>query len=548
MLTVHHLTKSYNLNILFEDVSFSLNPGECTGLIGPNGCGKTTLMRILTGEEKPDSGVVTYPPNLNIGYLPQGFEPDPTLKLWEIIGAIAGEIRSLEQELEFAAKDLVNHPENQDFQLKYDGLLRQIENAELGKTAEIISRLGLGGLDPEMQVAHLSGGQKTRLSLALILITNPDLLLLDEPTNHLDIEMLVWLENWINQYPGAVLIVSHDRTFLDNTVSSILDMDPISYKVTQYPGNFTDYLSQKQVEINHQWRAYNDQQSEIRRMKQDIARVRAQAEYTERQASSIRIGGGDFKIKGYKSYQQGIAKKVAKKAKSRENKLNRYLDADERVDKPQKSWTLKLNFDRTQHLGKTVIQLEEVSIGYHLEKPLLNNISLDVKAGQRIALTGANGSGKTTLLRTLIGEIKPLAGEVHLGSSVRLGYMSQDQSGLDLRLSPLEVIESYFPTHTEARNFLAFFMFTEDEPLKPLQVLSYGQKARLVLAKLVLDGCNCLLLDEPINHLDIPSRSQFEQALAQFDGAVLAVVHDRYFIDRFADEVWWIEGNRIKRL
>jgi ATP-binding cassette, subfamily F, member 3 len=547
MLTVHSLSKSFDIQPLFENVSFSLNPGEHTGLIGPNGCGKTTLMRILEGEELADSGHISRDPDLRTGYLPQGFEPESSLTLGQIIGQATGQVDQLEDDLAAAAEQLANHPEDPARQRRYDDLLHRIQQAETGRAAEILAGLGLDQIDPDLPAVYLSGGQKTRLSLALVLLESPQILLLDEPTNHLDIEMLEWLEDWLGNCGCGSLIISHDRTFLDRTVTRILEMDPQKCVVREFAGNYSGYLEQRQIEIEKQEAAYQDQQQEIRRMQQDIARVKAQAAHTERQASSIRIGGSDMKIKGMKSYQQGIAKKVAKKAKSRERKLERYMEDDERVERPQRSWQIKMEFNHTPHLGRTVMQMIDLSAGFAPEKPLLTGLNLDLRAGRRVALTGPNGSGKTTLLRTIAAEIPPLAGEVRLGSSLRLGYLSQDQTSLDPRRTALDSVLSSFRNQTEARKFLAAFLFTGDEPLKAIHLLSFGQRARLMLAKLVAEQCNCLLLDEPVNHLDIPSRAQFEEALNQFDGAILAVVHDRYFIDRFADEVWWLEGGSIRR-
>jgi ATP-binding cassette, subfamily F, member 3 len=547
MLTVHHLAKAFDLDPLFENVTFSINSGDRVGLIGPNGCGKTTLLRLMTGAETADAGHVACDPGVRVGYLAQGFELDPHTTLGDLTGRAAGSIASLEEELAGLAQALVRQPDNASLQLRYDTLLQRISRADVGRAAAILDGLGLAALAPDIPVVRLSGGQKTRLLLALVLLDEPDLLLLDEPTNHLDIEMLEWLEAWLAQFEGGALIVSHDRTFLDRTVTRILDMDPRRRAVREYAGSYTDYLAQKTAEREKQWAAYKDQQQEIRRVKEDIARVRAQAAYTERQASSVRIGGGMMALKGYKDYQRTIAKKVAKKAKARAKKLERYLDDAERVEKPERTWQLKLDFDDADHLGKWVLEANGLNVGYGGYAPLLRDLRLEVQAGERIVLTGPNGAGKTTLLRTIAGTLPPLAGELRLGGSVRLGYMTQEQTSLDPARTPLTTIQPAFSSETDARTFLSYFLFVDDEPLKPNALLSYGQRARLMLALLIAEGCNFLLLDEPINHLDIPSRTQFEQALAHFKGTVLAVVHDRYFIDRFATEVWWVEGRGIRR-
>ena len=547
MLTAHRLSKSFELQILFENASFNLNPGERTGLVGPNGCGKTTLMCILAGLEPPSNGSVSRDPHLRMGYLPQGFELDPGLTLEEIINQHSGNITTLEHELSKVAEALAQAPFNPSLQVHYDDLLRRIQLCDTGHTKRTLAGLGLTDIDPQLPVGRLSGGQQTRLSLALVLLDDPQLLLLDEPTNHLDIAMLEWLEAWLINSQCAALIISHDRLFLDHTVTHILEMDPLKHRVREYSGNYSEYECQKQAEIEQQWSAYHDQQAEIQRMRQDIVRTREQAAHTEREASSIRIGGEEYKQKGFKAYQQSIAKKVAKKAKSRQKKLKRYLDSEERVEKPRQSRPIKLEFETNQHLGHSVLWLEGLSIGYHSSYPLLCDLNLDLHAGQRIVLTGPNGCGKTTLLRTISGEIQPLAGSVHLSSTVKMGYLTQDQLGLDYELTAVETIQGYFSNETEARSFLAYFLLVGDEPTKPVSLLSYGQRTRLLLARLVAEGCNCLLLDEPINHLDIPSRTQFEQALSRFDGAVLAVVHDRYFIQLIADEIWWVENGGIER-
>lgn len=547
MLTAHHIYKSYNLDTILEDVSFSINPGERVGLIGPNGSGKTTLLRILAGQEQPDRGTVTLTPkNLRVAYLSQGFEIDPEKTMGEIIQEALGNPQELEAEVARLAADLATDPDDPGLQEAYDRALRRLETLDLGggaPTIAVLEHLGLGDLPSELKVGKLSGGQKTRLNLAFVLIGDPQLLLLDEPTNHLDVEMLEWLEGWLREYPGAALIVSHDRTFLDNTVERILDLDPETHTLQAYTGNYSDYLDQYLSEQEKVLAAYRDQQYEIRRMKQDINRTKQQAAWVEQTTTPRQPG------------VRRIAKKVAKKAKSREKKLERYLESDERVDKPKAGWQMKLDFgelpgaDTETHLGQDVLLLQDLSVGYRPEAPLLTGLNLEVRLGQRIALTGPNGSGKTTLIRTIAGLLPPLSGRVRLGASVKTGFMAQEQEVLNPDRTALETIQQAAALNeTEARSFLHYFLFSGDDPLRPIRLLSYGERARLQLARLVAQGCNFLILDEPINHLDIPSRTRFEQALASFEGTVLVVVHDRYFIDRFATDIWKVEDGSVKRL
>jgi len=543
MLTVHQLAKSFTLSTLFKNVTFSINPGDRVGLVGPNGCGKTTLLRIIMGEETAVSGHVTCNPGLRIGYLSQGFELDGETAVSNIIGRAAGDPTVLDAELLALAQALAERPNDDTLQQQYDTVLSRISATDTGRAAAILAGLGLDDVPPELPVGRLSGGQKTRLNLALVLLNNPQLLLLDEPTNHLDIAMLEWLEGWLTDFPGGVLIVSHDRTFLDRVVTRILAMEPQQQTVREFAGNYSDYVAQITLEQEKQWASYHDQQAEVRRVKQDITRAKEQAANTERRVKSVSIGG----IKEGKDHYLRLAKKVAQKGKSREKKLERYLDSAERVDKPTRSRKIRLDFAETAHLGQSVLELMDLSVGYDAARPLLHPLRLSVAPEARIVITGPNGSGKTTLLRTIAGLLPPLDGRVQRGPSVKLGYMTQEQTGIDPALSPLQTVRHAFENETAARTFLSYFLFTGEEPLKPNNQLSYGQRARLELAQMIVSGCNVLLLDEPINHLDIPSRTQFEEALDSFAGTVLAVVHDRYFIERFATEIWWVEDGGIRR-
>lgn len=545
MLTAHHLYKTYNLNTILDDVSFSINPGQRIGLIGPNGCGKTTLLRILAGVEQPEKGyVASNPGNLKIGYLPQGMLLDPGLSLDEVLNSAMGDIAALEEQITRLAKALAENPLDRRVQSAYDNALHSMRSHDIKKprvVSEILEAFGLDRLERNLTMGQLSGGQKTRLSLALVLLEQPQLLLLDEPTNHLDIAMLEWLEDWLYRFKGPALIVSHDRTFLDRTVTSIFDLIPETHTIREYTGNYSDYLDQFQAERERLVATYKDQVYEIKRIRQDIQRTKQHAAWVENTTTSRQPG-----VRRY-------AKKVARKAASREAKLDRYLKSDERVEKPKEGWQIKfdaegINTDqvRVNRLGQDAFFTQNLAAGYLGFSPLLENLNLRVQARQRIVLTGPNGSGKTTLLRTLAGEIPPLTGSIVFGASVNVGYMSQEQDFLYPEKTVLETIQNLVAINeTDVRSFLHHFLFTGDDVLRPVNLLSYGERARLLLAALILKGCNLLLLDEPINHLDIPSRERFEAALLQFDGTILAVVHDRYFIQRFATHLWVITHKQV---
>jgi ATP-binding cassette subfamily F protein 3 len=536
MLSIHNLYKSYGIQPILQNINFNISAGERIGLIGPNGSGKTTLMRILAGIENPDSGIVTSTrPNLRIGYLAQGmiFDEEQTLQSTLSLHAVSD--ADLESEIASLASALSADPNNLALQEKYDLTLNCLSTFHSPLT-NVLAPLGLADIPLETPISHLSGGQKTRLMLARVLLENPQLLLLDEPTNHLDIEMLEWLEDWLNKFQGAVLIVSHDRAFLDNTVTSILELDPKTQSLRAYAGDYSDYLESKQKEYDKQYGEYRDQIDELRKLHNAARHLR--------RISQFKKGGkGDTNDKFAKGFFGDRTTHTARRALRIEKRIEQTLEED-RKEKPIQNWQMKLDFGAPAHQSKDVLVTEKLSVGY--DKHLLTDINLNIRAGQRIVLTGSNGTGKTTLIRTIAGKLEPLAGTMKLGATVKLGYMTQEQELLDPNLSALRTIQSFAPfNETEARNFLHYFLFEDDDPLRPTRELSYGERARLQLGLLVAQGCTFLLLDEPINHLDIPSRARFEEALANFNGTILAVVHDRYFIERFASDVWTVKDGKI---
>ena len=541
MLTAHHLHKSYGIQPILQDISFSISTAEHrerVGLIGPNGCGKTTLMRILAGLEQPDSGtVVSTRPNLRIGYLAQGmdFGPEQTLQSTLSLHTVSPE--ELEAEIVSLASALSSNPNDSHLQGKYDSALNQL-SAVSSQPSAVLGPLGLADIPFDTPISHLSGGQKTRLMLARVLLEEPHLLLLDEPTNHLDIEMLEWLEGWLASFNGAALIVSHDRAFLDNTVTSILELDPKTQTLRAYPGDYSDYLESKQKEYDKQYEEYRDQIDELRKLHNAARHLR--------RISQFKKGGkGDTNDKFAKGFFGDRTTHTARRALRIEKRIEHTLEED-RKEKPIQNWQMKLDFGAPAHQSKDVLITENLSVGY--DQPLLTDLNLHIRAGQRIALTGPNGTGKTTLIRTIAGKLKPLSGSLKLGATVKLGYMTQEQELLNPGFNALQSIQSVASfNETEARNFLHYFLFKGDDALRATGELSFGERARLQLALLVAQGCTFLLLDEPINHLDIPSRARFEQALANFKGTILAVVHDRYFIERFASDVWTAKDGKVEK-
>lgn len=516
-----------------KDISFTVNGGERVALIGPNGCGKSTLIRIIVGRDSADGGSVQFsPPNLRIGYLSQGLDVGDAQPIRAALFPQLAALHQAELEVERLASALTTagtRTSLDNYAVALDRLERLNEEIDINRGERLLEALALGQFSLDAPIGALSGGQKTRLGLAAVLASDPQLLVLDEPTNHLDVTALEWLEAWLQDFQGGALIVSHDRTFLDNTVNRVVAIDPERHTARLYTGGYSAYVRAVRSELDKQWALWRDQQLEIEHLKEDARRT---MEYSQKSEAA----GGDR-----------LAKKMAKKAHAKEKRLERYLASDDLVEKPKLGWGLKLDFGDLPPVGQDVISTANLSIGYDPVAPLLTNLNLNLRGGDRVAVVGPNGHGKSTLLKTLIGQIEPLAGRVRIGASVKVGYLAQEQEILDLALNATETVMATLPAlnETRARSFLHYFLFTGDDALRPVGWLSFGERVRLMLAVLVARGANLLVLDEPINHLDVPARERFEQALEAFRGSVLAVVHDRYFIDKFATTVWHVQAGKL---
>jgi ATP-binding cassette subfamily F protein 3 len=539
MLHVSDLSKQYGDNLLFQQVSFDLNASERVALIGPNGSGKTTLLRILIGEEAPDRGSVRFDvPLSRVGYMPQGLAYDDAAVVGEFLtdpsrdeGAWVARIESLSLALSRATG-----AERDTLEAEYAQALERLSGAQVipeYRIETVLYGLGLSTLHKGTPVAHLSGGQKTRIGLARLLLQEPDILLLDEPTNHLDIAALEWLESYLAGYRGAMLIVSHDRAFLEGTATTVYELGNERRTLAVYPGTYSDYSLAKQRERERTWQQYGEQQERIARLEDAIRQWKGQA---------TRIEGETINF-----HYRKKAKKVAHQAVIRQRRLERMLESEDLIDKPVQGWQVKLEFLNTPPSGQDVLTVAGLAKAYG-EHTLFRDVDLLLRRGERVVLLGANGTGKTTFLRLVVGRESPTAGELRVGAGVKIGYFSQEQETLRPERNALQTVQAAAGLNdTDARSFLHYYLFAGDDVFTPVGDLSYGERARLALGMLVLQGCNLLLLDEPVNHLDIPSRELFEQALASFEGTVLAVVHDRYFCRRFSTSIWAIADGTIRR-
>jgi ATP-binding cassette subfamily F protein 3 len=539
MLQVRTITHWFGDVKVLDQISFNLNRGQRAGLIGPNGCGKTTLLKIIAGELAPDQGYVQLSPaTLRLGYLPQALDFPAGAAVGDVLATAQGERVSVETRLAEAAERVAaaGNGELPAALAEYDRALAEYETLGGGslhaEADAVLAGLGLADVGQERPVQALSGGQKTRLGLARLLLSQPDLLALDEPTNHLDISALAWLEEFLAGYPGAVLLVSHDRAFLDRTVTTILALNDVTHTLREHPGNYSDYALAMDRSLENQWAAYQEQQERMARLTLSIRKLSGKAQNIENETIHF--------------HYRRIAKDLARRAVVQKRRLERMLESEELVEKPGLTWKMKLDFADMPRSGQDVLSIEGLTAGYS-ERAVLENVDLHLSYGERAALIGSNGAGKTTLLRCITGDLQPWAGQVRLGRGVRLGYMAQEQETLDPAATPLALLRAAAPLNeTEARGFLHYFLFAGDEVFTPVGQLSFGERSRLALALLAGRGCNLLLLDEPINHLDIPSRESFERAMARFEGTVLAVVHDRYFIERFATTLWIVAAGSVQ--
>ncbi len=512
-LVVDKIAKAFGIHEIFKDVSFMVEQGEHVGLVGVNGSGKTTLLRCLLNPDWIDSGAIKFEPGISVGYVQQGFT-DICGTIWQFMLAACPEIITLRQklaQLEQASGSLTGE-ELDECLAEYGRVLKRYEFIDGYNYENRIKRvlIGLGYTENwwAQDAATLSGGQKTRLMLAAALVRNPDFMILDEPTNHLDIVMTQWLEAYLREFKGGLLVVSHDRAFLDNVAVRILEME--GGRLQSFKGNYSRYLEQKAIQSATLEAAYNAQQDYIARTEAYIRRFKA-----------------------------GIKSKMARGRQSQ-------LDRLERLDAPVHNEEFALRLPPAAECAERVLIMEDLTIGYG-DKVLAGGINLTLRRGEKAALLGANGTGKTTLLKTILGEVPPLKGKAKIGNRVQVGYFSQSYERLKPEQTLLEnfVIEYGF-TEEHTRSMLGGMLFHGDDVFKRIGELSGGQKARLVLLKLVLDGANCLVLDEPTNHLDIMARETVEAALESFDGTVLVVSHDRYFVGEVADRIWEIEDGRLK--
>lgn len=510
ILSVSGLHKSYEGNPVLTDISFHLEERDKMGLIGLNGAGKTTLFRLLNHSEEPDEGSLYYAKNVRLGYLPQMPDFDSTRRIEEELTSVFAPLIKMEEELrelEIKMSSQDHGPALTSFMEEYSRLTEAFERmdgyAYHSKIRGVMSGLGFQESEYDLPIQKLSGGQKTRVLLAKLLLEKPDLLLLDEPTNHLDMESLAWLEGYLSDYQGALILISHDRYFLNRLCNKIMEIE--NKKATVFHGNYDDYLNQKAFRQKIRQSAYDAQQKEIARQSEIIRDLRSRGQ-----------------------------EKFIKRAQSRE----KVLEKMELLDKPTEvKGQMHFHFTPSVESGNVVLTAEELSKAFP-NHPLFENVSFEIRKGEKTALVGPNGIGKTTLLKMIMHQESPDQGQLIRGVKVIPGYYDQSQENLSPHKTILEEIYDAYPDLTipAIRNILGSFLFRGDDVFKEIKDLSGGEKARVSLCKIMLSKSNFLLLDEPTNHLDIASREVLEENLLNYEGTLLFVSHDRYFINRVANK------------
>ncbi|SFE90406.1 ribosomal protection-like ABC-F family protein [Alteribacillus iranensis] len=507
------ITKSFGAETILDRVKLEIKSNERVALVGRNGAGKSTLLKVIAGELSYDSGDIITPKGLHLGYLDQHSGLQSERSIWDEMLTVFEDVRDMEKKLRHLEEQM-SHPDKMKDQASYETVLKEYDTLQHtfrekggyqyeAEIRSVLSGLKFSHFDYDTPISVLSGGQKTRLALGKMLLSQPDLLVLDEPTNHLDIETLGWLENYLINYKGAILIVSHDRYFLDNIVSKVYEV--ARTKATLFHGNYSDYLHEKSLRYEQNLKAYEKQQKEIAELEDFIQRNIVRAS-------------------------------TSKQAQSRRKKLEKM----QIMDKPmglEKS--AKFSFDIDRQSGNDVLNISDLTVRYGEARPVVHHLDLQVKKQESIALIGPNGVGKSTLLKAIAGQLTPAHGTIQLGSKVTIGYYDQEQADLHSNKDVLHELWDEYPLTLEKdiRTILGNFLFSGEDVLKQVSELSGGEKARLALAKLMMQKANLLIFDEPTNHLDLDSKEVLESALLDYPGTLIFVSHDRYFLNRMATKI-----------